>query len=54
MNAENKIIAAIKSRGWFTMEVYFSIAQKLAADGIIKRGERFSTGGNRQCVWIAA
>ena len=54
MTAKDKIIAAITARGWFTMEIHYSVAKELAAAGIIKRGERFSTGGNRRPVWVAA
>ena len=49
-----KIIAAIEARGWFTMDIYFDVAKTLEDVGLIRRGERYATGGNRKPVWVAA
>lgn len=57
MNAEAKkstILTAIASRGWFTAEIYQNEAAELCREGKIERGERFSVGGNRKPVWVAA
>ena len=51
---QTKILAAIAGRGWFTAEVYQNDAQALKSAGLIKMGERFSTGGNRKPVWVKA
>ena len=51
---KQKILASIASRGWFTAEIYFQEARQLEDDGAIKMGERFSVGGNRKSVWVAA
>jgi hypothetical protein len=48
------ILSAIASRGWFSMEIYFNEASELRVAGAIKMGERFTTGGNRKPVWVAA
>ena len=49
-----KILAAIAERGWFTVEVYWNEAMELKAEGAIKMGDRYFTGGNRKSVWVAA
>lgn len=49
-----KILSAIEARGWFTADVYLNEANELRADGLIRMGERFSTGGNRKAVWVSA
>lgn len=49
-----KILSTIASRGWTTQELYFSEARELSAAGLIKTEERFSVGGNRKLVWVAA
>lgn len=51
---QTKILASITSRGWFTCDVYWNEACALRDAGKIKLGERFSTGGNRKTVWVAA
>lgn len=51
---QEKILAAIASRGWFTAEVYFNEARALREAGLIKMGDRYFTGGNRKPVWVAA
>ena len=51
---KEKILACIASRGWFTAEIYWIEANELRAEGKIKMGERFSVGGNRKPVWVAA
>ena len=48
-----KILAAIASRGWFTAECYWSEASALRDAGLVRLGERFSTGGHRKLVWVA-
>ena len=57
MTAEAKketILAAIRSRGWHVLDVYLNEAKELRDAGLIKMGERYSTGGNRKLVWVAA
>lgn len=49
-----KILAAIQSRGWFTVEIYAAAAQELEDAGLIKRSDRYFTGGNIKPVWVAA
>lgn len=49
-----KILACIASRGWFTCDIYLTEAHELRAAGIIKLGARYSVGGNRKSVWVAA
>ncbi len=51
---QEKILSAIASRGWFTAEIYFNEAKQLQAEGKIKTGVRYFTGGNRKTVWVAA
>jgi len=51
---KQKILAAIASRGWFTAECYWNEARALEAEGLIRLGDRFFTGGNRKPVWVAA
>lgn len=51
---KQKILAAIASRGWSAMDNYLKEAHELRDAGLIKLGERFSTGGNRKLVWVAA
>jgi hypothetical protein len=51
---KEKIIASIRSRGWFTVEIYQNEAQALCNAGVIKRGEKYFLGGNCKPVWIAA
>lgn len=51
---KQKILAAIAARGWFTVEIYMAEASELEKACLIKRGERFTTGGNRKTVWVAA
>lgn len=51
---KQKILAAIASRGWFTTECYWNEARALEAEGLIRLGDRFFTGGNRKSVWVAA
>jgi hypothetical protein len=49
-----KTLAAIATRGWFTAEIYWNEARALELKGLIKRGDRFFTGGNRKTVWVGA
>jgi hypothetical protein len=49
-----KILAAIESRGWFTCDIYLTEAKKLKAEGLIKIGSRYFTGGNSKIVWVRA
>ena len=51
---KEKILSAIASRGWFTAECYWNEACELRNAGLIRLGERFSTGGNRKPVWVSA
>lgn len=51
---KSKILACIAARGWFTCEIYPREADELAATGAIKLGYRYSVGGNRKSVWVAA
>ena len=51
---QEKILGAIAARGWFTTEVNWDAAKELQKAGLIKIGERFSLGGNRKFVWVAA
>lgn len=51
---KQKILSAIASRGWFTVEIYWNEARALQAEGLIKLGDRFFVGGNRKQVWVAA
>lgn len=57
MTSEQKkqtILSAIASRGWFTADIYWADAQTLKAEGKIKMGTRYFTGGNLKTVWVAA
>ena len=49
-----KILAAIAARGWFTCDIYLTEAKELQAEGIIKMGSRYFTGGNSKLVWVGA
>ena len=51
---QEKILLSIKSRGWFTSEIYWNEANELRAAGLIKMGDRYFTGGTRKPVWVAA
>ena len=51
---KEKILSAIASRGWFTAECYWNEACELRNAGLVRLGERFSTGGNRKPVWVKA
>ncbi len=51
---KQKILSSINARGWFNSEIYLTEARELCASGIIKMSERFSVGGNRKIVWVAA
>lgn len=51
---KSKILAAIAARGWTTVEIYQTEANELYAAGLIKRGTRYSVGGNIKTVWEAA
>jgi hypothetical protein len=51
---KQKILAALASRGWATVDVYWNQACELRDAGLIKLGDRFFTGGNRKPVWVAA
>lgn len=51
---KEKILASIATRGWISADIYFNEASELRASGLIKMGERFSVGGNRKSVWVAA
>jgi hypothetical protein len=51
---KDRIIAAIAARGWFTADLFTAEASELRDAGAIKLGERFSVGGNRKTVWVAA
>lgn len=53
-NQKTKILAAIATKGWATTEIYWAAAQELVAEGRIKMGDRYFTGGNRKPVWVAA
>lgn len=57
MTTEQKkasILVIIEVRGWFVMGVHMNECAALEKEGKIKNGERFSTGGNRKSVWVAA
>lgn len=57
MTADQKkaqILTVIASRGWFTADIYWALACELKSAGLIRMGERFSVGGNRKLVWMAA
>lgn len=49
-----KILAAIAARGWFTAEIFWNEANALKAAGLIKLGTRYFVGGNQKTVWVAA
>lgn len=49
-----RILSAIASRGWSLAEVYFTAGRELEQAGIVKRSDRYFTGGNRRAVWVAA
>lgn len=51
---KEKILAAIAARGWMTTEIFWNAAQELVAEGRIKMGDKYFTGGNRKPVWVAA
>jgi hypothetical protein len=51
---KERILAAIKARGWSTADCFWKEACELRDAGLIKLGERFSVGGNRKTVWVAA
>lgn len=55
-NAEqqNRILAAIASRGWITAELYIDAAKELYARGMIKLDTRHTAVGSRKSVWVAA
>ena len=49
-----KILTIIATRGWFSGEIYQSEARALYTAGLIKQDIRYSVGGNRKLVWVAA
>lgn len=51
---KERILAAIKARCWSTADCFWKEACELRDAGLIKLGERFSVGGNRKTVWVAA
>ena len=51
---QEKILACIASRGWFTCEIYWKEACELRNGGLIKQDYRHVTGGNQKPVWVAA
>jgi hypothetical protein len=51
---KEKILAAIQARGWASAEIYWDAACELRAAGLIRMSEKFTTGGNRKPVWVAA
>ena len=51
---KRRIVAAINARGWFTTEVFRKAACELCDAGLIKQSEKFTVGGNRKSVWVAA
>lgn len=51
---KRKILAAIASQGWFTAEIYWDAGKALNNEGAIRMAERYSLGGNRRNVWVAA
>lgn len=51
---QTKILSAIQARGWFTCDIYWNEAKELEAQGLIKLGTRYSTGGNLKTVWVGA
>lgn len=51
---KEKILSVIANRGWISMDLYLTEAHQLRDAGLIKAGERFSVGGNRKLVWVAA
>jgi hypothetical protein len=50
---KTKILAAIAARGWQTTEIFWNAAKELEAEGKIRMGDRYFTGGNRKPVWVA-
>lgn len=51
---KQKILSTIAARGWATADIYWNEACELRAAGLIRMGEKFTTGGNRKPVWVAA
>ncbi len=51
---KEKILAAIAARGWQTTEIFWNAAKELEAEGKIKLGDKYFTGGNLKLVWVAA
>ena len=51
---QERILAAIASRGRFTAEIYLDEARELSAAGKIRLGDYYSVGGNRKPCWVAA
>jgi hypothetical protein len=49
-----KILGAVASRGWVTAEIYWDAGKALRDEGKVKMDERFTLGGNRRNVWVAA
>ena len=46
------ILASIASRGWSLVEVHFNAGRELEQAGLVKRADRYFTGGNRRTVWV--
>jgi hypothetical protein len=51
---KQKILEVIAARGWMSVEIYFAEANELRAAGLVKLDVRYSVGGNRKPVWVAA
>jgi hypothetical protein len=51
---QEKIFGAIAARGWFTAEIFWDECRELELAGKLKRSDRYSLGGNRKVVWVAA
>lgn len=51
---QNRILAAIKDRGWITSELYIDAAQDLVARGQIKLATKRTAVGATKFVWEAA
>lgn len=51
---QQRILAAIASRGWANSELYIDAANELYANGVISLATRHTAVGSRKSVWVAA
>ena len=49
-----KILAAVASQGYFTADLYYTEGRELVKAGLVKIDTRYTVGGNKRWVYVAA